>query len=337
MPTARQAAGMKTAIDLAGQLGCTLVAMCSKWSKPEEVARLARGAGIKLATIETDRLPDGLLPKFETTALLAGTIFERRTDTSLKRNLGLLVARLVNWNRIVFLDDDIFISDPDDLRAAVGLLDTHATVGMWIDGMPDNSVVCHAYRGVGGPQDTFIGGGALAVGSAAMTSFFPNIYNEDWFFLLDDVRMRPTAITGYAKQGPYDPFANDQRARSEEFGDLLAEGVYWLLDHGRRVQDANAAFWKYYLGIRRQFIADVIDRAQRLDKSPKEKSRMIAALKAASGRCQRIDPELCVEYLRAWRTDRTRWRRHLDGLDEKAAMAMLKQARLTVIDERPDA
>ncbi|MBE1469836.1 hypothetical protein [Kibdelosporangium phytohabitans] len=52
----------------------------------------------------------------------------------------------------------------------------------------------HAFRDAGGQQDTFIGG-ALAVGRKSFTSFFPNIYNEDWFFLLDDTGLRPSAVT----------------------------------------------------------------------------------------------------------------------------------------------
>src|SRR5262249_34217930 len=103
------------------------------------------------------------LPELETSRLLAGTTFERRTDVSTKRNLGLLVSHMLGWKRVVFLDDDIRVPDPTDLSKAASLLGTHAAVGLSIDGFPDNSMVCHAFREAGGRQDTFIGGGALAV------------------------------------------------------------------------------------------------------------------------------------------------------------------------------
>ena len=53
-------------------------------------------------------------------------------------------------------------------------------------------MVCHAIRDTGGKQGTFVGGGALAVAVDRVDSFFPDIYNEDWFYLLrDDGRLRP--------------------------------------------------------------------------------------------------------------------------------------------------
>lgn len=314
MPTARTGAYLQRAIDLAARLKCTLVALCSKHASVEDAQRRARTAGIELVAIDIARLPPGLLPTFLTTDLLAGGVFERRQDTSVKRNLGLLFARFAGWQRIVFLDDDIEVPEPGDLRDAASLLDTCAAVGLHVGGFPDNSVVCHAYREAGGPQDTFVGGGALAVGWASMMSFFPRIYNEDWFFLLDDVRLKPIALTGTVKQAEYDPFANDWRARSEEFGDTLAEGVFSLLDLGRRVQDADLEYWRVFLSKRRRFLTEVLRMIPKADKDSLEKACMITAIKAARGRSKLISPQLCVDYLRAWRADRTRWRRHVDGL-----------------------
>ena len=125
------------------------------------------------------------LPELATSRLLAGTMFERKTDVSTKRNLALVLSHALRWKRVVFLDDDIRVPDPSDLSKAVGLLDSHSAVGLAIGGFPDNSMVCHAFRQAGGWQDTFIGGGALAVGIKDNRSFFPNVYNEDWFFVLE--------------------------------------------------------------------------------------------------------------------------------------------------------
>jgi hypothetical protein len=322
VPTARPVAYLRKAIALADQLGCTLLVLCSKLAKAPDAAKAGKDSRVSVVAIDTDGLPSGLVPNFKTSAVLRSNRFNRRTDTSIKRNLGLLLAEVAGWERIVFLDDDITVPRPDDLLDAAGLLASHAAVGLANGGYPDNSVVCHAYREAGGPQDTFIGGGALAVGAASFTSFFPNIYNEDWFFLLNDDRLRPSTVTGLAVQSPYDPFSDVRRARSEELGDCLAEGVFSLLDTGGRVQDADARYWRGFLDERRRFIDDVLCRVQSADNDLAEKARMIAALKAARGRNQFIEPELCVDYLRVWRTDRDLWRRHLDDIGRKHGHGM---------------
>jgi hypothetical protein len=202
---------------------------------------------------------------------------------------------------------------------AAGLTDHYAGVGLTIDGMPDNSVVCHAFRQAGGAQDMFIGGGALAVGIESMTSFFPNIYNEDWFFLLDEDGLRPTATTGRAVQKEYDPF-REQRARMEELGDCLAEGLFWLLDSERSLRDATAGHWRQFLRARTEFITDVIGMVDRMPGEPEQRHRMLLALKAARGRCHYIKPDMCVDYVEAWRADRVRWRDHVQKLHRTHGM-----------------
>jgi hypothetical protein len=328
VPTARNVATLRPAVELAGKLGSTLVALCSKWSSAREVAALARGR-VKFIAIDVNELPAGVVPSFRTDHVLAGTRFARWTDTSLKRNLGLLLARLIGWQRVVFLDDDIRVPEPTDLREAAGLTNDYAAVGLRIEGMPDNSVVCHAFRDAGGEQDVFIGGGALAIGTQSMTSFFPNIYNEDWFFLLGDKGLRSTTTTGIAVQNPYDPY-HIHRARMEELGDCLAEGLFWLLDNGQSLQDANAEHWGSFLRARAEFITEVIDRVARMDGDAAQRHRMLEAVKAARGRCQYIKPELCAEYVDAWRRDRVTWRRHLKEIDRTLVANKTERERRSV-------
>ncbi|MEV6445223.1 hypothetical protein [Amycolatopsis sp. NPDC051716] len=243
--------------------------------------------------------------------MLRHSRYKRKVDTSLKRNLGLSIAALAGWRRILFLDDDIDLPDLEDLSVAAGALAEHAVVGLENDGMPDNSVVCHALRDIGVDQATFIGGGALAVGEDAYDSFFPNIYNEDWFFLLDGMGLRPSAVTGLATQKPYDPYRDADRARGEELGDTLAEGVYGLLDSGLGLGDADEKYWRAFLPDRRRIIRHTLERVESSTIEPAQKGRMITALKAAIGRSHLIEPELCVDYLRAWQTDNVNWCSHI--------------------------
>jgi hypothetical protein len=202
------------------------------------------------------------------------------------------------------------------------LLKNNSVVGLANAGMPDNSVVCHALRKIGVDQDTFIGGGAMVVGESAFASFFPNIYNEDWFFLLDGRRLRPSAVTGTAFQYDYDPFNDPRRARGEELGDTLAEGVFGLLDNGGGLGDANVAYWKEFLKERRRIISTTIERVAAFEIEESLKKRMIAALKASIGRSYLISPELCVRYLQAWQADSVLWRRFISKAIRREALGV---------------
>lgn len=311
VPTIRHPTWLKYAIRLAAELDCVLVTLHSKWSNAHLVRRFVP-PGVRLLSVQIADPADLHLPGFSTTALLRKTPFARTTDLSAKRNLGLLLARLVGWERIVFLDDDIEVGGHADVSRAAALLSVYDAVGMHIGGYPDNSVVCHAHRLVGGKQDSFVGGGALAVQTTRNPSFFPNIYNEDWFYLLNDKELRKLAITGAVKQRPYDPFDRPMRARDQEFGDTLAEGVYWLLDEGETWEAATGEeYWEKALSRRTKFIKEVLRRVEfRLPGNQAVEN----SLRAALGRHNRITPKLCVQYLQAWKEDRLRWETHLDAV-----------------------
>jgi glycosyltransferase involved in cell wall biosynthesis len=319
VPTGRRAPSMEHAIKLAAKLHCKLVALCSRSSIATEVVDVAKRYQADVIVIDVMTWSNGVLPRFATSKLLNRTEFWRTADTSHKRNLGLLLARLSGWQRVVFLDDDITIPDHEDLRMAAWLTDDYAGVGIEIDprrpSFPDNSVVCHAYRDAGGDQGTFIGGGALAIGAESMNSFFPNIYNEDWFFLLGEETLRPVTMTGRAQQRPYDPYIR-RRAESEELGDCLAEGLFWLLDAGRTIKEADERYWKESLTRRLAFIDEVSRMVNRMTGDDRKKLKMQASLLVAKRRCERITPKLCADYVKAWQRDRERWRWHVDNCQE---------------------
>ncbi|GAB3159193.1 hypothetical protein GCM10027258_71940 [Amycolatopsis stemonae] len=314
VPNGRPAAYLAQAISAAKRLDAHLLLLCSKRATASGASLAAKQAGVRVTAIDVDDLPERVVPEFATDNLLRFTRFRRNVDTSLKRNLGLLAASLAGWKRIVFLDDDIGLPCPEDLSAAAGMLAGHSVVGLANAGMPDNSVVCHALRDVGAAQDVFIGGGALVVGDAAFGSFFPNIYNEDWFFLLDGLRLRPSAVTGTAFQYDYDPYNDPRRARGEELGDTLAEGVFGLLDNGKGLADADERYWHDFLRSRRDIIRDTIAKVEKSVSEPALRARMVAALKASIGRSHHIAPDLCVRYLRAWQDDCVVWREHIREL-----------------------
>jgi len=315
VPTARPVAYLKEAAAAALSLRCPLVTLHShKWTNAFAAAAYLDPA-VDLIAIDVPDATKLRLPELKTSRLLAGTIFERRTDLSTKRNLALVLSHKLRWNRIIFLDDDIRVPNPLDLTKAVGLLDAHSAVGLGIGGFPDNSVVCHAFRAGGGQQETFIGGGAMAVGMKRNRSFFPNVYNDDWFFVLDaGKRLQQVATVGQVLQYPYDPY-RVERARAEEFGDVLAEGIFWVLDQGKPASEGDLGHWRDFLEHRKQFIQQVRSMvASQTGIDPDERMRMQEALTAALGRCECITPEFCVAFMKALASDQDRWQRHIQKI-----------------------
>jgi hypothetical protein len=320
VPTARPVFHLREAAIVAESLGCPLVTLHSqRWSSANAAAHYLGRTAIDLIAIDLPEPTDLRLPELATSQLLAKTIFRRKSDISIKRNLALLLSNMVGWERVVFLDDDIQVPDPGDLGKAAGLLDTHTAVGLRITGFPDNSVVCHAFRAAGGRQKTFIGGGAMAVQVQRNSSFFPDIYNEDWFYVLNGgKRLQSVAAVGQVIQQPYDPYRTTDRARAEEFGDVLAEGSFWLLDQGKTVSDGGLTHWGEFLHSRRRFIKQVLDTVKESVPESAERARMVEALKAAQGRCALITPGLCVDYMQAWVADQETWRRHFAGMVKRS-------------------
>ncbi|WP_146173814.1 hypothetical protein [Saccharothrix carnea] len=315
VPTNRPGHYLKNAIECAARLDVPLVVLSSGRSSAAEAEKLARVSDVGMLAFDVSEVSGPLTPALATTALLRGTLFRHRTDIGLKRNIGLLVSRLAGWEVVAFLDDDILMPDPRDISAAAGLVcDGYAAVGLHIGGFPDNSVVCHAHRETGGDQGTFIGGGALVVSLEASSSFFPAIYNEDWFFLLNDRSLRRSAVIGNVLQRPYDPFVT-ARAQSEEFGDCLAEGVFALLDDDGNFDRAlDVSYWRHFLGDRMSLIDSILDRIRSRGRRDDEALRMEIALRAARKHCEAIPPSLCVRYLKALALDRQTWVAHVDSV-----------------------
>ena len=329
VPTAWPVDALRESMRVATEAGCPMVALCSRSATAEQAAKLANHEGAAVLAIDVGPHTSArTLPDFATDRLLAGTTLAPTSDLSLKRNLGLLLAHRAGWRRILFLDDDIQVPDAGDLGRVAALLDDFDAVGLANEGFPDNSVVCHAYRHIGGEQESFIGGGGMLVRTDKVDSFFPNIYNEDWFFLLGKGVPVRAARAGRMRQRRYDPFANPGRATAEELGDTLAEGLFWLLDGGDSL-DATAewSYWGPALHRRRQLLDHVMAAVGGDDE---RRPAIRAALRAARRRSAFIKPWVCRDFVAAWRGDVDRWRAHVAepavrGLGRFLSMAGLSE------------
>ena len=315
VPAARPALNLEHAVTLAKAANCSLLILCSRQVRPADVAQMLTERSFKQAIIID--LPDGYrheLLDFPALTALKGELPEACasyvTDLSTKRNVGLLLARMLRWQRIFFLDDDIRDITYPDLQRTVSMLETYPTVGMRVIDYPDNSIVCHANRETGGFQDVLVSGAALAVSCHKGIGFFPDIYNEDWLFFFDDAARGKLAGSGLkATQLRYRPFADPQRAAWQEFGDVLAEGLYSLLHLGKGLPDATRDYWTDFLEVRRGFLEAIITRSGKA--RPDLKDELVLSVEGALKCSLTIEPELCEDYIQLWRRDLLSWKRRM--------------------------
>lgn len=336
VPASRTADNLEHAVELARAARCWLIVLCSRETRATEVAQLFTDRGFgKGAAVD---IPDDYchpLLAFSSSDVVRGSeppvCVNPNGDLSAKRNLGLLLAKMLGWSRIFFMDDDVRGVSLADLRATVSMLDRYRTVGMRVTDYADNSVVCHAKRATGADQDVFVSGSVLAINCQQPFGFFPEIYNEDWLFFYDDVRARRLGWSGRdVTQLRYDPFENVGRAEGQEFGDVLAEGLYALIHLGSGVTEATVAYWNNFLSTRKMVLEQIIERADLV--APEIGQNIVRAVQTAMLCLMQLQPEAFDDYIKAWQDDLRAWAERLetqprvDSMEEALEMLELGPA-----------
>jgi hypothetical protein len=318
VPAARPAYNLEHAVTLARAARCHLVILCSRDARASDVLEVLAARSFSAATVvEIPHRYGHDFFAFKTTdwgrEQLPDACAVRDCDLSVKRNVGLLLARMLGWERIFFMDDDIRDLGAAALLETVSLLGGRSSgrrytcAGMSAAEFPDNSVVCHARRAIGEYQDVFVSGSALAVDCTVSFAFFPDIYNEDWlFFYRDAAHGRLAGCAHTATQLRYDPFASPLRAAGQEFGDVIAEGLYALLEEGLGAEQATAARWHHFLADRRRILDDILFHSGRVPRDTREK--MTRAVETARKCLEEIQPDMCADYIQRWRLDLRRWK-----------------------------
>jgi hypothetical protein len=326
VPTARPAECLVSAAELATQLGCALVVLCSLRAVGHQVAEeLATRPALDAAVVDFPDQYEHRLLKFSSSKH-ARFGHPGHVDLSGKRNVGLLLANLLGWRHIMFLDDDIRGLHVPGLTRASRMLERYRAVGFRVPSYPDNSVVCHAYRLVDGRQDIFIGGSPLLVDVARAKAFFPAIYNEDWLFLYDSIQDRRATEAGEAEQVRYDPYGRVSRAEAEEFGDVIGEGLLQLLHWGVEVRTVGRSMWREFLYRRRRFIEEISNRLLAIGDGNDDRRRAgraqqaLKALTAAQQRLGDIEPGDCDSFVRHWQGDLARWSERVFKLPRLASI-----------------
>lgn len=323
VPTCRPVKNMWSCINLAGRTQTPLIVVCSREIGQDEVIERADLANVEAFAFD---LPPGnpLGIDFATSddKELANLSRGWNRDLSIKRNTGLVLAQLLGWKKLMFLDDDIYVTE-EGMASLAAALEDHTVSALIPENFPDNSVVCHAHRLGGGEQDVFASASGIGVRcDRDDLAFFPNIYNEDWFFFAEEAASHKIAKVGVSHQNEYDPYSDPDRAAREEFGDLLAEGLYARLDRGEGIRDVDTDYWRDFIKERMAFherVAEALDHVE--DRDKKEAARARNSIHAAQDQLSRIRPEVCQRFMQLWQVDLENWRSYLADLPRSDSLA----------------
>jgi hypothetical protein len=315
VPTCRKPSKLSHAISLARRTDIPLIIVCSKSARRDEVIDMASRADIEAVAVDLATAnPLGITFRTSTDSELVAASPGWARDLSTKRNLGLLLARMLGWQRLMFLDDDIYRVTTDKVAGLAAALDDHNISALIPKQFPDNSVVCHAHRLGGGKQDVFASASGIGVRcDRDYVAFFPNIYNEDWFFFAEEAAHHRIAKVGESRQLKYDPYEDPLRAAQEEFGDLLAEGLYARLDINMDIRGVSASYWRSFIERRRAFHARAAAALNNCA-DPALAAKAGASIRAAQQQLGLITPALCQRFIERWQWDLTQWRRRLATL-----------------------
>lgn len=333
MPISRPIASVRSILlqnmRLCERHGIQLVALCSGSARASDVAKLDK----EFEAVEWTAV-DGPFEfaAFNFTFASSDAPFWQPPgrDLAAKRNFGLLLALSMGWSHILFVDDDMHLTD-DLISRQIALARQGAVVAAHNSrDYPDHSVVVGAYRELFGPDniDTYLSSQALLLSlEDGALSFYPQVYNEDWLFVFPYLLMYGKATwSGSAKQREYNRFVR-QRAKDEEAGDLVAEGLMRLAvdifaSHGERDYDelldtlaerANGAFWEKEILHRAVFIRELLlrnsGRFARPGTLPIRRS-LTASLRTLVGDDTHsgLDPESIGTWVTSWVDDLKRWR-----------------------------
>jgi hypothetical protein len=321
VPASRAHGNVGQVAMVAAEYGCHLLVVCSGSCDPA-AARVVASRWLDESRITIASMPPLWTPG--PTAFRADRqphARSRRADTGAKRNAAALMGLQLGWRRLMYLDDDVQGLTFAHVDHAAQVLSARVrpfdAVGWAFEDFPDNSMLCHARRATGERQSTFIGGGALAVALTPNLPFFPRVYNEDWLFmapLLAEPR-RGVGIAGTLRQNPFNPFDTPEAARRQEFGDILAEGLFRLLHTTHPEPLAAASSERYWAKELKERRALVWATARRLMHGAADPELDLAGARRALGIASRMHDERSIlprhlaRWVQLWRQDLATWRR----------------------------
>jgi hypothetical protein len=166
-------------------------------------------------------------------------------DLPIKRNYAINLSRQRKYNLIGLIDDDM-IFDQDHIKRSAFLLKQGAhMIGYHVLKYPDVSAIDHIERLITAkPSPVSIGGNFLFVNIDHINGLFPYIYNEDWFFIFQNLELKKDIKSaGIVGQLDHEPWKNTQRIQFEQFGEVVITGYKKLISMGRSLFNSSDLFW----------------------------------------------------------------------------------------------
>lgn len=215
-------------------------------------------------------------------------------DLPVKRNFALLHAVQNGFKNILLIDDDIDGISKMIFNKGIAALNVNNISGCLVEGFADTSVIGHIEQKYGEQYFPFLSGSFLFINPITCKSFFPLIYNEDWLFMIPSIIQNKVTAVGMISQKNYDPFNDMGRIKLQEFGELIAEGLFELISQSNFERRYDKQFWEEYLNYRQAYVKELL---------PQADNKHVPFLKESLSISEKIKSMHCLEFIRNWEED----------------------------------
>ena len=225
-------------------------------------------------------------------------------DLPQKRNHALVLSTRARYRNILLLDDDIRGVSEQKFKQASRLLKEYSVTGCFVDDFPDTSVFGHLLRAAGEDVRPFLSGSFLFIKIGNTPSFFPDIYDEDWLFMIPHVINRSISSFGSIMQLPHNPFDSPLRASFQEFGDTIVDGLFQMVASNTFSNRYQTECWSDVINARREVLMTL---AQKLPEQIHQE-----AISAALTVSRSITARDCVDFIIRWEDDVGMWNEFIE-------------------------
>lgn len=215
-------------------------------------------------------------------------------DLPVKRNFALLHAIQNKFEHILLIDDDIEGISKKICNKGIAALESNNISGCLVEGFADTSVIGHIEQKYGEPYFPFLSGNFLFINPSKAESFFPLIYNEDWLFMVPSINQNKVSAVDVIFQKSYDPFDDICRIKLQEFGEVIAEGIFELISQSRFEDRYSEQFWNEYLNYRKSYVEELLLQADK---------KYVPFIKESLMISEKIKAIHCIEFIRDWEED----------------------------------
>lgn len=180
------------------------------------------------------------------------------------RNYALFLTRINNFDKVLFMDDDIIIPNTEVVHNSFNLLEKYDFVGTNIGGMIDDSIIGRISNDMGliDNDERAFSGGFLAFNPKTVKYPFVNIYNEDWIWLFLHTKENKYLQSGCVIQNYSNPFLGfNEKILFQEYGEIVISGILVAKDKVKFELLTSNLFWESIVIERKSFLSKLYELA----------------------------------------------------------------------------